>query len=250
MIDAPVGVVVPCYNEAARLDCAAILALASEAAVRVLLVDDGSVDGTAEMLRELASASDSIEVVVLATNLGKAEAVRQGMVRALAGDAALVAYYDADLATPPSELLRLVELIRARPEVACAMGARVALLGTNIERRWTRHYAGRLFASAASIALGIGVYDTQCGAKVFRRSPTLSAALARPFRSRWAFDVELLDRLLRPQSAVAPIAADALVEVPLREWRDVPGSRMRVSGGVSAFVDLARLGAARILSRR
>jgi hypothetical protein len=125
------------------------------------------------------------------------------------------------------------------------MGARVALLGTAIERRAARHYAGRLFASAASVALGVRVYDTQCGAKVFRRSDALVAATAHPFRSRWAFDVELLDRLLQGGGGAAPMPASALLEVPLQSWRDVPGSRLRVSGAFLALVGVARIGAGR-----
>ena len=90
-----------------------------------------------------------------------------------------------------------------------------------------RHYLGRAYATLASSALGITVYDTQCGAKVFRVNDALGAALAEPFRSAWAFDVELLHRLLHGSATAEAIAEDALVEVPLTTWRDVGGSKLR-----------------------
>ena len=89
------------------------------------------------------------------------------------------------------------------------------------------------------------VYDTQCGAKVFAWPRPLRAALATPFRSRWAFDVELLDRLVHGSNGVPGVAVDAMVEVPLREWSHVGGSKLGVRQAVRAAVDLGRLAIAR-----
>ena len=235
-------IVVPCYNEAKRLDRDALLGLAANPLVRLLFVDDGSTDSTGTLLRELADASDDIAVLSLENNQGKAEAVRRGMGRAFESQSPFIGYYDGDLATPPGELLRLVAAIDARPDVECVLGARVALLGSSIERRPLRHYAGRLFASAASTALGVQVYDTQCGAKVFRAGAALRAAVEQPFRSRWAFDVELLDRLLRGGPTVPAIRPEQLLEVPLQAWRDVSGSGMSLRGGLEALLDVGRIG--------
>ena len=243
-------IVIPCYNEAKRLDREALLALAAEPSVRLVFVNDGSTDATAAVLRGLAEASSDVEVVTLETNEGKAEAVRLGMLDALEGSAPLIGYYDGDLATPPEELLRLVAALAAHPDVVCVLGARVAMLGTAIERRPLRHYAGRLFASAASTALGVQVYDTQCGAKVFRASAALRAAVEDPFRSRWAFDVELLDRLLRGGTEAPAVRPEQLLEVPLQAWRDVSGSGMSLRGGLEAFRDVGRIGWNRTHNRR
>ena len=235
-----ITLVVPCYNEAARLDGPALVGLVdAHAALRLLLVDDGSTDRTAERLRTVAAERPArIDVLVLPANGGKAEAVRQGLRHALAGGADVVGYFDADLSTPPPEILRLVQTIEASG-VAVVMGARVALLGRDIRRHAARHYLGRIFATTASMMLGVRVYDTQCGAKLFRRTAALAAALERPFRSRWAFDVELLGRLL---SAGLPIGT--FVEVPLMTWRDVPGSKLNVARMGRAFCDLLLIGIA------
>jgi dolichyl-phosphate beta-glucosyltransferase len=235
--------VVPCYNEEKRLQPEALTAMVdARAGLRLLLVDDGSSDGTRARLEAVAAARPGrVETLALDVNGGKAEAVRRGLRAALAGPAALVGYFDADLSTPPEEVLRLLDVVEERRAEA-AIGARVALLGRDIERVATRHYLGRLFATLASLTLAARVYDTQCGAKVFRRGAALAAALETPFISRWAFDVELLGRLLAGQPGVAPVSPHALVEVPLRTWRDVAGSKLDPAGMVGSLKDLALIG--------
>jgi glycosyltransferase involved in cell wall biosynthesis len=239
--------VVPCYDEALRLDVDALERLAAGAGVALILVDDGSTDGTLGRMRTLAArVPDAINVISRPANAGKGETVRVGMLLALDAGAPLVGYFDADLATPPAEIARLVGIAHDRPDLDVVLGSRVGLLGHRIHRSPGRHYLGRVFATASSLVLGLQVYDTQCGAKVFRATPALRAALSEPFRSRWAFDVELLFRLTRRNGAIEPISADAMLEVPLDEWSDVGGSKLGPREAVRAAVDLARLGAERL----
>ena len=112
----------------------------------------------------------------------------------------------------------------------------MAHLGARIERRAARHYLGRVFATAASLTLGLPIYDTQCGAKVLRLDDVVRSCLTSPFSTTWAFDVELLQRLL--QAGVTP---DALREVPLRAWRDVGGGHLGPGGMARGALELARL---------
>jgi dolichyl-phosphate beta-glucosyltransferase len=234
--------VVPCFEEAPRLDRAAWLGLADAAPdTRLQFVDDGSRDGTLAVLEELAGQRpERIEVVALPENRGKAEAVRHGMRRALDARAGSVGYVDADLATPPAELARLARLMRDG-DYDMLMGSRVQLLGRAIARSQVRHYMGRVFATIASLSLGLPVYDTQCGAKLFRPTPALAAALATPFVSRWAFDVELLDRLLHPPAGIAPVEPGRIREEPLAAWTDVPGSKVRPLAALQGGLDLLRI---------
>jgi hypothetical protein len=117
----------------------------------------------------------------------------------------------------------------------------VGLLGHAIERSMVRHYLGRVFATASSIVLDLDVYDTQCGAKAFRAGPTLRAALADPFASRWVFDVELLSRLHGGSAGAPGLPASAFLEVPLNEWHDVHGTKLGVRSAARAVADLARI---------
>jgi glycosyltransferase involved in cell wall biosynthesis len=235
--------VVPCYDEAARLDGAALAALLdARPGARLLMVDDGSTDQTPARLRALAAERPGrVEVLTLPRNQGKAEAVRRGLLAALDGDADVVGYFDADLSAPAVEMGRLLDVMDQR-RAQVVTGARVALMGTHIERLASRHYLGRVFATVASLILRVRVYDTQCGAKLFRRSPSLAAALDTPFLSRWAFDVELLGRLLAGAPGAPPVPEHDFVEVPLGAWRDVPGSKLGGAAMAGALADLARIG--------
>ena len=238
-------VVVPCFNEEDRLDEDAFLALGRSPAVSLLFVDDGSRDGTPDVLSRMSTAGTRTAVLTLERNTGKAEAVRRGILRALDDGPGAVAYYDADLATPPDQLVRLIAILASRPELVAVLGSRVARLGGAIDRRAVRHYLGRAYATLASLALGITVYDTQCGAKVFRVTDALAAAVAHPFRSTWAFDVELLHRLLAGGPGAEPVHPDELLEEPLERWHDVGGSKLRVGAAVRALADLVVIARAR-----
>lgn len=236
-----VTIVVPCYNEAARLSRDLFLTLADTGALRILFVDDGSTDGTRAVLEDLRDKSSAIQVIGSSTNLGKAESVRRGLIWAIEQGSSLAGYYDADMSTPAEELLELVRVLETTPRLDAVLGSRVARLGSSIERSAVRHYLGRLYATAASLALGIAVYDTQCGTKVFRVTSHLKRAVSSPFRSSWAFDVELLQRLMMGTDDSPGLHPDQLLEVPLRSWQHVPGSKLRLRGAIAAFVDLATI---------
>lgn len=233
--------IIPCYNEARRLDVPAIDALLDDDRVDLILVDDGSTDTTREILDDMARARPQrVRVLPLANNGGKAEAVRQGLLAALEAGAEITGYLDADLATPPAEIHRLLGLLRAS-DAQVLVGARVALLGHEIERSAMRHYLGRVFATLASIVLHKRVYDTQCGAKLFRVSDTLADAVREPFLSRWAFDVELFGRLFLGSEIAPPIPEASVWEEPLHTWCDVKGSKLSARQMGLALADLARI---------
>jgi glycosyltransferase involved in cell wall biosynthesis len=234
-------VVIPCFNEAERLPRDQVLALAAAEGVNVLCVDDGSRDRTLEVLRDLeAQSAGRVQVLALPRNGGKGEAVRQGLLEGLRGGAAWVGFLDADFATPGEELLRLRGEMDARG-AAVGMGARIARAGAQIDRKASRHYTGRVFATLASMVLGLAIYDTQCGAKLFAANAALREALAEPFHSRWSFDVELLGRLLSGAAALPP---EQVYEMPLERWTDVGGSKLSLGAMLRSTAELASIGLA------
>jgi len=191
--------VVPFYNEADRIHGDAFARFAAEhPSIGFLLVDDGSTDGTLARLETLrATAPEQFDVLQLETNRGKAEAVRHGMLEALSRGPRYAGYWDGDLATPLDEIPCFVEVLDQHPEREIVFGSRVLLLGRSIDRRPTRHYLGRVYATVVSRMLDLAVYDTQCGAKLFRVSPEIAALFAEPFVTNWTFDVELIARLIQ-----------------------------------------------------
>lgn len=229
-------IIVPCYNEAKRLKPDEfLLALEKDVSLSFLFVNDGSTDGTAGILNLLKEKNPGrIEVLNLEKNSGKAEAVRRGMLASLDRRFENVGYWDADLATPLAEIECFCRLLDSAG-VNMAIGSRVLLLGRRIKRRAVKHYLGRVFATCASLLLGIGVYDTQCGAKIFRNRGVLRQVFGRPFKVNWTFDVEMLARFTIAEH-LSPLETSAgWVEVPLMEWIDIKGSKV-------AFKDYIRGG--------
>jgi dolichyl-phosphate beta-glucosyltransferase len=235
------ALIVPCYNEAARLDADAwVHFVTTHPGARLVLVDDGSLDGTGDLLERIrAAAPDAVTTIRLGTNRGKAEAVRAGIVAAIAENPAIVGFFDADLSTPLRAVDDFLAVLRLRPEVEFVLGSRVLLMGRDVKRRAWRHYLGRVFATAVSLVLDLPVYDTQCGAKMLRLNAATGTLFAKPFRSRWIFDVELIARYLRlPVAAGEPARRDRLYELVLPAWHDKPGSKLRWYDFLRAMVDL------------
>jgi len=237
--------VVPAYNEAARLDQAAFLAFLDAAPdAGLLFVDDGSSDNTAGLVANMAVVNSRVRLLSLDANRGKAEAVRQGVLLALTMEPEFIGYWDADLSTPLSAVDALREELRSWPGAVLVMASRVRLLGRTIARRAVRHYLGRVFATAVSLVLDVAVYDTQCGAKLFRTAPEMRRCFDRPFASRWIFDVELLARILDERPADGP-ETTLIREVPLAEWKERGGSRLSIFDFVRAPLELLEIRRAR-----
>lgn len=238
------AIVVPCYNEAERLDPAAFRTFArTHDNLYFLFVNDGSTDRTQNVLDDL-NRHDPIacRVLRLEHNSGKAEAVRRGMLQALESEPAYVGYWDADLATPLEVIPDLRAVLEHRPTVELVLGSRVRLLGREVRRTPRRHYLGRIFATVSSIALGLSIYDTQCGAKLFRASPMTPLLFQEPFRSSWIFDIEILARLVRSRYQARQSGAEqVLFEYPLPAWREVGGSKIKLRDFLRAPIELVAI---------
>ena len=232
--------VIPCYNERKRLDCEAFRCFAEvHPNILLLFVNDGSTDGTRELLDDLCrDPENSLLALHLDSNSGKAEAVRRGMLLASRLGVRYAGFWDADLATPLEAVPEFVTYLDENPEVLVVLGSRVQLLGRCIERRTTRHYLGRVFATFVSLMLGVPVYDTQCGAKLFRMEPEVTSLFDEPFHSRWIFDVEILARFLRGRGDRRKQANELIHEIPLKRWSDVGATKVRTKDFFKAPLEL------------
>ena len=220
--------IIPCYNEATRLPADAFLAyLRRVPTVSVCFVNDGSRDDTRAVLDRLRQQQPGqIDVLHLEQNQGKAGAVRAGMLHCANQPVDYLGFLDADLATPLDAIGDLQATLDHKLALDLAMGSRVKILGADIRRDPFRHYVGRVIATFISNILKLPVYDTQCGAKLFRRG-VVPGLFQEPFISPWLFDVELLARLIR-QHGRADVP-NHVAEVPLRQW--IEQSDSRISSG-------------------
>ena len=237
-------IVIPCYNEEKRLNTAEFKKFFRKGYPRrFLFVNDGSTDRTLKLLEDLRDDDPChFAICNLPKNVGKAEAVRTGILQAFDARPDYVGYWDADLATPLNAIEDFCALLDSRPDLEMVFGARVRLLGRSIERRATRHYLGRVLATAISFMLGLGIYDTQCGAKLLRASPAILGLFRQPFLTTWLFDVEILARLIQARRGTTLRQAENVVyEFPLHEWREVAGSKVKARDFAKAFFGLAMI---------
>lgn len=231
-------VVVPCYNESKRLPQDAFLDYVERHDdVAFLFANDGSRDNTLEVLQSLTARHERLLLLDLQPNGGKAEAVRKGMLYAAEHyKPEYIAFWDADLATPLDEIKPMVEW--ADRGYDAIMGLRLMRLGAKVKRKPMRHYLGRCFATVASLMLDLPVYDTQCGAKLFRRE-VVETIFQEQFITRWLFDVELLARY--KQRYGTENAKEKIYEFPLFQWQDVDGSQLKSRDFFKAPVELMKI---------
>lgn len=232
-------IVVPCFNEASRLLPEAFLSFAASGrGIEFLFVDDGSTDATGRLLSEMCARNPTrLTMLTLRSNQGKAEAVRRGFLAALAKNRThYVGFWDADLATPLEEIDAMRGVLERRPSVDIVIGIRLPLLGHRIRRSPFRTLLGHFFARAVSLRWGRRFRDTQCGAKLFRDTPGVRAAVAERFRSTWIFDVELLARCRFVDGGRDDEVA-GIYEHPVETWTDRGHSKVRARSYVRALLD-------------
>ncbi len=224
---------VPAYNEEKRLPPGihAVLRWVKSRSfefAEVVVVDDGSTDGTAAYVEQLSRTEPVLRLVRNPGNRGKGYAVRHGVLEAR-GEWILST--DADLSAPIEEADKLHSAAE-REQAAVAIGSRAldrSLIG--VHQPALREYAGRFFNLVMRIVMRLPFRDTQCGFKLFR-ADAAREIFRRQQLDGFGFDVEDL--------FIARKLGYRTVEVPVR-WNDVKGTKVDTFSGLNAFVDLARV---------
>jgi dolichyl-phosphate beta-glucosyltransferase len=228
-----IAIIIPCYNEASRMQVLEFVSFANKHPdVQFYFVNDGSTDNTENVLSQVQQSSTA-KIVSSKKNCGKAEAIRNGLLAAMQDQHEILGYMDADLSTELEEFLQLKNiLIEKRLDIV--LGSRIKKIDTVIERSFFRHIVGRIIATIIDQKFRLGVYDTQCGAKIFRLD-IVKNILNEKFYTKWFFDVELLLRIRKQSKDFAA------AEVPLSKWRNVQYSKLSILSFPSVLNDLFML---------
>jgi len=234
------ALIIPCYNEEVRLSIESYESfITKNPHFTLFFINDGSTDQTLSILKQFSNQClDNIIVLSLEANSGKAEAVRRGVQKALSHQSYdYLGYWDADLATPLSEIPRFEKIIQEESSWV-VLGARIVRAGAHIERIWYRHILGRSFATMVGVATGLPIYDTQCGAKFFKQD-IAKLILNTEFISDYLFDIELFMRLKRKFGEA--VFLENVYELVLKKWEDVSGSKVRLIDFLKAPLELYKI---------
>jgi len=225
------GIIIPCYNEANRLDSKAFKSfILSNDDYHLCFVNDGSSDKTMEVLKSIQTGrEDQVSIIDMKKNSGKASAVRSGA-RYLYNrtDIDYIGFIDADLSTDFNDFTKLVESINSNKDLQIVYGSRGKGNGS-IERNPIRMLFSKIIKVFTGMILGLPISDTQCGAKVFTRD-IIPVAYNQPFITQWLFDVEIFIRLKnyfgRDQ------VMNHLYEQPLQRWVHMDDSKLGIRDAV------------------
>ena len=218
-------IIIPCYNESERILAAEFLTFVAENQnFTLLFVNDGSTDDTLNVLQKLSEQHAQINFLHLSKNVGKAEAVRTGILDALKNEYySYVAFLDADLAIPLEEFKRLFELTTANTHLEFTYLSKIRRVDAAVNQTYKRFLMGRILSVMTRLSLKLPVYDTQCGCKLFSKN-IASAVFKLPFISSWLFDIEIFWRILTHKNR-AYFTTNTL-EIPLNKLMNRGSSKV------------------------
>ena len=229
------ALVIPCFNESNRLNINyynSLIPKLTKIGGKIYFVNDGSTDKTEQLL--LDNFAGNCEILSLQKNYGKAEAIRKGLNYIIdQNEFKYIGYLDSDCAFSIEDILNIVMISNSDKTHNAFFASRVMLAGHNIHRNPWRHFIGRAISTLINFNLQTKIYDPQCGLKVFQRNLINRVGLQTKFKTKWFIDVELILRI-RPENM-------SILEIPVKSWRDVKGSKLKLTHFPKIIYELATI---------
>lgn len=227
-----VAIIIPCYNEEKRLDYKNIEYLLLNSVLDVFFANDGSKDDTVTVINSIIEKHGKrCYLIDFIENSGKANTIYKAINQInQEGNYDFIGYFDADFSTPASEIIKLVQELSTN-QSEFLFGSRILLLNSGIKRKYYRHVIGRVITTLINLKFKLGIYDTQCGSKLFSKT-IIQKAFNKPFYTSWLFDVEIFIRLKKQ---------DLLKkgrEIPINDWKDIDGSKLGWKTGFKILKEL------------
>ena len=228
--------IVPCFNEEKRINLDYWNKLSEITNVNWIFVNDGSNDGTKNLLTQISNSS----LINLERNSGKAEAIRKGILETFnknQSDIFHFGYLDADSAFKFEDIKNIIKLYFSKESTHDShWGSRVALSGRNITRNNIRHILSRILITIFGYRLGNLPYDPQTGFKIFKFNKVQMSIFDKNFETKWFVDLEILLRFKAISNKDMKVW-----EEPVNTWKDIAGSKILGLELITVFRDLVKI---------
>jgi len=231
-----VAVVIPCFNEAKRLNTSFFLKLIEQIDCTLIFIDDGSTDGTDEILRsKFSDLSIDAQIITFLSNTGKATAISKGLEVALKLNKKFLVFCDADSSISIEDIEKLYRHIKQNDNCDLVSGARVPLSGSDVVRKDFRKWIGRIVATLVSEMTHIAVYDPMSPLKIYRLERFHGIENFKP-RTRWLGEVELMFFVFKANKDLFTID-----ELAINFWRDKEGGHIGLRSSMVLTRDFIEL---------
>lgn len=217
-----VVIIIPCFNEAERLNFSYFNILSRIKSVVWVFVDDGSTDDTSKILKKYSNKKNILNIKIN-HNVGKSNAIVYGMNYASSeiSNVGWIGFLDSDGAFATSDVENIINMTSSIGRYDAIYTSRVKMAGRNIKRNNARHIISRLITSLFGLVWEDIPYDTQSGFKLYRYADNFNLILKKPFKTKWFFDIELSIRSLKYRKKNLNVW-----EEPVSSWVDMPGSKI------------------------
>jgi len=222
ILDNRIVVIVPCFNEADRLNLFYFNELSKIQNTIWIFIDDGSTDNTSQILKK-HSMKTNVMNLRIDRNVGKSKAIAHGVDFASHefSNIEWIGFLDSDGAFALEDVSRIIKMANSIKRYDAIYSSRVKMAGRNIKRNNARHILARLITSLFGLAWREIPYDTQSGFKLYRYSDDYKSMFMEPFKTKWFFDIEFSIRYLKYKEKEINVW-----EEPVTSWFDIPGSKI------------------------